>query len=84
VESGRAAYLIDGGVSQQGLQPGRLARLFADSGAVAVVALPAASAELRREGRELHALAGLPFVDLQVPDGEDAERTAERVLEALS
>ena len=50
VSGGRSAYLIDGGVSQQGLPPGRLARLFADSGAVAVAALPAASAEVRREG----------------------------------
>jgi bifunctional enzyme CysN/CysC len=84
VGAGRGAYLIDGGLSQQGLAPGRLARLFADSGTVAVVALPAASAEVRREGRELHAQAGLPFVDLHIPDGESPERTAERVLEALA
>jgi bifunctional enzyme CysN/CysC len=83
VRDGRAAYLIDGGLSQQGLAPGRLARLFADSGQVAVAALPAASAEVRREARELHALAGLRFVDLHIPDGEAPERTAERVLEAL-
>jgi hypothetical protein len=67
-----------------GLHPGRLARLFADSGTVAVVALPVASAEVRREARELHAAAGLPFVDLHVPDGETPERTAERALEALA
>ena len=83
VRDGRAAYLIDGGLSQQGLAPGRLARLFADSGQVVVAALPAASAEVRREARELHALAGLSFVDLHIPDGEAPERTAERVLEAL-
>ena len=83
VDAGRGAYLLDGGLSQQGLAPGRLARLFADSGAVAVVALPAASAELRREARELHAAAGLHFEDLHIPDGEPSERTAERVLEAL-
>ena len=83
VRAGRGAYLLDGGLSQQGLAPGRLARLFADSGAVAVVALPAASAELRREARELHAAAGLHFEDLHIPDGEPSERTAERVLEAL-
>ena len=78
-----ATYLIDGGLSQQSLLPGRLARLFADSGQVAVVALPAASAEARREARELHALAELPFLDVHIPDGEAPERTAERVLEAL-
>ena len=83
VDEGRAAYLIDGGLSQQSLHPGRLARLFADSGQVAVVALPAASAEARREARELHALADLPFLDVHIPDGEAPERTAERVLEAL-
>ena len=71
------------GLSQQGLAPGRLARLFADSGVVAVAALPAASAEVRREARELHAAADLPFIDLHVPDGERPERTAERALEAL-
>jgi bifunctional enzyme CysN/CysC len=84
VDSGRAAYLIDGSVSQHGLASGRLARLFADAGTVSVVALPASSAEDRREARELHALASLPFVDLHVPDGEPAGRTAERVLDALS
>ena len=84
VRAGRGAYLIDGGLSQQGLHPGRLARLFADSGTVAVVALPAASAEVRREARELHAAAGLAFVDLHVPDGETPERTAERALEVLA
>ena len=83
VDTGRGAYLIDGGLSQQGLAPGRLARLFADSGAVAVVALPAASAEVRREARELHAAAQLPFEDVHIPDGEAPERTAERVLVAL-
>ena len=83
VRAGRGAYLLDGGLSQQGLAPGRLARLFADSGAVAVVALPHAPAELRREARELHAAAGLHFEDLHIPDGEPSERTAERVLEAL-
>ena len=83
VRAGRGAYLLDGGLSQQGLAPGRLARLFADSGAVAVVALPHAPAELRREARELHAAAGLDFEDLHIPDGEPSGRTAERVLEAL-
>ena len=72
VESGRPAYLIDGGLSQQGLAPGRLARLFADSGAVAVVGLPSAAAEVRRGARELHAIARLEFVDVDVPDGENA------------
>ncbi len=84
VSGGRSAYLIDGGVSQQGLPPGRLARLLADSGIVAVAALPAASAEVRREARELHAAADLAFLDLHVPDGEPPERTAERALEALT
>ena len=83
VSGGRSAYLIDGGVSQQGLPPGRLARLLADSGIVAVAALPAASAEVRREARELHAAADLAFLDLHVPDGESPERTAERALAAL-
>ena len=83
VAAGRPAYLVDGGLSQQDLAPGRLARLFADGGQVAVAALPAASAEVRREARELHAAAGLPFVDLHIPDGEAPGRTAERVLEAL-
>ena len=43
----------------------------------------AASAEVRREARELHAAADLPFIDLHVPDGESPQRTAERALEAL-
>ncbi len=84
VESGRAAYLIDGGLSQQGLQPGRLARVLADSGTVAVVGLPSAAAEVRRQARELHAVARLDFHDVDVPDGESPEDTAARVLEALA
>jgi hypothetical protein len=46
-------------------------------------ALAAASAEVRREGRELRAQAELEFVDLHVPEGEAPERTAERALELL-
>ncbi len=48
-----------------------------------MVGLPSAAAEVRRQARELHAVAQLEFVDVDVPDGETAERTAERVLEAL-
>ena len=83
VEDGRHAYLLDRRLSGEGLSPGRTARLFADSGAVAIVALPAAAAQVRRLAKELHAAAALPFHVVDVADGESAEDAAGRVLETL-
>ena len=83
VEAGRAAYLLDRRLSGEGLSPGRVARLFADSGAVAVVALPAAAAQVRRlaQGAARGRGPAVPRVD--VADGEEAGEAADRVLDAL-
>jgi bifunctional enzyme CysN/CysC len=83
VEAGRPAYLLDRRLSGEGLSPGRVARLFADSGAVAIVALPAAAAQVRRLAKELHAAAGLPFLVVDVGDGDGGEDAAARVIDAL-
>jgi bifunctional enzyme CysN/CysC len=80
VSDGRAAYLLDRRLSAEGLSPGRVARLLADSGAVAIVALPAAAAQVRRLAKELHAAAGLPFHVVDVGDDEAPDDVAARVL----
>ena len=84
VEAGRRAYLLGGSLDAEGLPPGRVARLFADSGAVAIVALPAATAEQRRRARELHAAAGLPFATVELEAGTGADDGAGRIIAALT
>jgi adenylyl-sulfate kinase len=82
VEQGVNAYLLDGdnlrhgissdlGFSKQDrernvLRVGNLARLFADSGTVAVVALVSPFEETRAQVRECHAREGLPFIEVFV------------------
>ncbi len=82
VDSGQAAYLIDGdnvrhGLSEDlGFEPGdrtehlrrvgHVARLFADAGVVAVASLVSPEAADRRTARELHDAAGLRFVEVYV------------------
>lgn len=90
--AGRAAYLLDGDNLRHGicgdlgfgeadrarniLRVGELARLFADAGAVAIVALVSPLAAVRDEVRAQHAAARLPFIEVFVdtPVGECAAR----------
>lgn len=82
VESGRPAYLLDGDNLRHGvcgdlgfskadreanvLRVGEVARLFADCGTVAIVALVSPYEDARREVRELHAKHALRFVEVFV------------------
>lgn len=82
VEQGCGAYLLDGDNLRCGIcgdlgfsradreanvhRVGELARLFADSGAVAVVALVSPHERTRREVRERHESDGLPFFEVFV------------------
>jgi adenylyl-sulfate kinase len=82
VQAGRFAYLLDGDNLRHGicgdlgfdeadrarniLRVGELARLFADAGAVAIVALVSPLAAARDEVRSLHAAARLPFIEVFV------------------
>jgi adenylyl-sulfate kinase len=82
VEEARSAYLLDGDNLRHGLcadlgfsradrernveRVGEVARLFADSGAVAVVALVSPYEATRREVRERHEREGLAFVEVFV------------------
>ncbi len=92
VEQGRGAYLLDGdnlrcgicgdlGFSQADREAnvhrvGELARLFADSGAIAVVAVVSPYERTRMQVRELHAQDSLPFYEvfLDTPIAVCAER----------
>lgn len=92
VECGRSAYLLDGDNLRHGIcadlgferadreenvrRVGELARLFADAGAVAVVALVSPYESTRRQVRELHERDGLTFVEvfLDTPVTVCAER----------
>lgn len=92
VEQGRGAYLLDGDNLRCGIcgdlgferadreanvhRVGELARLFADSGAIAVVAVVSPYEHTRRQVRELHRRNGLSFVEvfLDTPIGLCAER----------
>ncbi len=92
VDAGRAAYLLDGDNVRHGLSDdlgftpgdraehirrvGQVARLFADAGVVAVVSLVSPMAADRAVARELHDVAGLPFVEVHVDT--PAEVCAER------
>lgn len=80
VEQGRGAYLLDGDNLRCGIcgdlgfdradreanvhRVGELARLFADSGAVAVVAVVSPYEQTRRQVRELHERDNLPFYEV--------------------
>src|ERR1700744_2447892 len=91
VLSRRFAYLLDGDNLRHGicgdlgfdeadrarniLRVGELARLFADSGTVAIVALVSPLAAVRDEVRSQHAAARLPFIEVFV-DTPLAECTA--------
>jgi bifunctional enzyme CysN/CysC len=82
VESGRAAYLLDGDNVRHGLSDdlgfapgdraehirrvGHVARLMADAGVVAVVSLVSPLRRDREIARLLHEAAGLPFVEVHV------------------
>lgn len=92
VEQGRGAYLLDGDNLRCGIcgdlgfsradreanvhRVGELARLFADSGAVAVVALVSPYEHARRQVRERHERDELPFFEvfLDTPVTVCAER----------
>jgi adenylyl-sulfate kinase len=82
VERGMQAYLLDGDNLRHGIcgdlgfsqadrelnvrRVGELARLFADSGAIAVVALVSPHEAIRREVRECHESDGLQFLEVFV------------------
>lgn len=82
VEGGRPAYLLDGDDLRRGLSAdlgfassdraehirrvGHVARLFADAGLVAVVAVIAPLAEARANARAMHEAAGLGFTEVHV------------------
>jgi bifunctional enzyme CysN/CysC len=82
VRSGRHAFVIDGDNLRLGLngdlgftpedraenvrRAGEVARLFAESGTVALVALVSPAAADRRAMRAAHAEAGLPFIEVFV------------------
>jgi len=80
VSDGRAAYRLDGDNLRTGLngdlgfsreareencrRVAEVARLFADAGLVAVVAIISPYAESRLRAREIHEQVGLPFVEV--------------------
>ena len=80
VTSGRAAYRLDGDNLRTGINAdlgfskeerlencrrvAEIARLFADAGTVAIVAVISPYAESREMARRIHAEAGLPFVEV--------------------
>jgi adenylyl-sulfate kinase len=82
VKHGKFAYLLDGDNLRHGIcgdlgfsdedrarnvaRAGELARLFADAGAIAIVALISPFAAARDAVRERHAQCGLPFVEVHV------------------
>jgi adenylyl-sulfate kinase len=82
VTHGKFAYLLDGDNLRHGIcgdlgfsnedrarnvaRAGELARLFADAGAIAIVALVSPFAQARAEVRDRHAECGLPFVEVHV------------------
>jgi bifunctional enzyme CysN/CysC len=92
VLAGRFAYLLDGDNLRHGicgdlgfgeadrarniLRVGELASLFADAGAVAIVALVSPLGAARAEARSQHVAAGLPFIEvfLDTPLAECAAR----------
>ena len=92
VGSGRCAYRLDGDNLRHGLcahlgfsksdretnvgRVGEMARLFADAGTVAIVALVSPYADCREKVRELHERDGLAFLEVYV--NTPAEECARR------
>jgi adenylyl-sulfate kinase len=92
VSEGRAAYRLDGDNLRSGLngdlgfdreardencrRVGEVARLFADAGMVAVVAIISPYAESRERVRAIHEASGVPFVEVYLT--ASAELCAER------
>jgi adenylyl-sulfate kinase len=92
IDAGRSAYMLDGDNLRHGLcsdlgfskddretnvgRVGEIAKLFADSGTVALVALVSPYEGCREKVRELHAHEGLAFVEVYVntPQEECARR----------
>jgi adenylyl-sulfate kinase len=92
IDMGRHAYLLDGDNLRHGLcsdlgfsrddretnvgRVGEMARLFADAGTVAIVALVSPYADCREKVRALHERDGLTFVEVYVntPTTECARR----------
>lgn len=92
IDAGRGAYVLDGDNLRHGLcgdlgfsredratnvgRVGELAKLFADAGTVAIVALVSPYADCREQVRALHERAGLAFVEVYVntPQEECARR----------
>lgn len=92
IDAGRSAYRLDGDNLRHGLcsdlgfsrddretnvsRVGEIARLFADAGTVALVALVSPYAACREKVRELHEREGLAFVEVYVntPQQECARR----------
>lgn len=82
LESGRPAYLLDGDNLRHGLngdlgfsaedrsenirRVGEVARLFADAGVVALVPVISPYRADRARAREVHEMAGVPFVEIFV------------------
>jgi adenylyl-sulfate kinase len=82
IDAGRAAYVLDGDNLRHGLcgdlgfsredrarnvgRVGELAKLFADAGTVAIVALVSPYADCREKVRAAHERAGLAFVEVYV------------------
>jgi len=106
VRGGTASYRLDGDNLRTGLngdlgfsrtareencrRVAEVARLFADAGLVAVVAVISPYASSRRQAREIHEEAGLPFIEVYLaataahcaqrdPKGLYAEATAGRI-----
>jgi adenylyl-sulfate kinase len=94
VEEGLPAYLLDGDNLRHGIcgdlgfsradreanvrRAGEIAKLFADSGTIAIVALVSPHATVRREVRACHEADGLTFFEIYVntPLAECAKRDA--------
>lgn len=92
IDMGRSAYMLDGDNLRHGLcadlgfsrddretnvgRVGEMAKLFADSGTIALVALVSPYADCREKVRALHAREGLAFVEVYVntPQAECARR----------
>lgn len=92
IDAGRSAYRLDGDNLRHGLcsdlgfskedretnvgRVGEMARLFADAGTIALVALVSPYAKCREKVRELHESEGLTFVEVYVntPRRECARR----------
>ncbi len=106
VRAGTASYRLDGDNLRTGLngdlgfsrtareencrRVAEVARLFADAGLIAVVAVISPYASSRRQAREIHEQAGLPFIEVYLaataahcaqrdPKGLYADATAGRI-----